>query len=194
MEIFWKYTIHKYTVNIQFTYANECSHWQKHQFSPPCGITSNKFNQNKVHRQTVFFRIGAIMFIALQVTAFQLECNVCVYFYEIYTLHQPTLPVFQIMNQMGSAKCKAQLYSTPPTATDSTKDQPQATSAPGMMVHIRQDKTRLSRQKQLLTAMPWSRGFDRAHTSSTSHPCILLCPPGHLLCLTSDMSSVIRRP
>ncbi|GAA6091334.1 obscurin, partial [Tachysurus ichikawai] len=36
----------------------------------------------------------------------------------------------EIMNQMGSAKCKAQVYYTPPPETDSTKDQPQDTPAP----------------------------------------------------------------
>ncbi|KAK2841467.1 hypothetical protein Q7C36_013046 [Tachysurus vachellii] len=36
----------------------------------------------------------------------------------------------EITNQMGSAKCKAQVYYTPPPETDSTKHQPQDTPAP----------------------------------------------------------------
>lgn len=95
---------------------------------------------------------------------------------------------------MGSAKCKAQLYSTPTPVTDRAKDQPQVTSAPGMRVHIRKVRARIPPWKLLLTAMPWSHGFDRAHTSSSTSSSIPLFPPGHLLCLTSDMSSVVRRP
>lgn len=95
---------------------------------------------------------------------------------------------------MGSAKSKAHLYSTPPPVTDSTKDQPQVSSAPGMRIQTRQGKAKTPHQKLLFRPVPWSHGFDRAHTSSTTSPSIPLFLPGHLLCLTPDMSSVVRRP
>ncbi|XP_058246255.1 obscurin [Hemibagrus wyckioides] len=71
----------------------------------------------------------------------------------------------EIMNQMGSAKCKAQVYYTPPPAADHPKDQPQVTSAPGMRVHIEQGQIHTALRPLIMSFLgiaPDSEGWSSA--------------------------------